>query len=446
MFACLYRPSATEDGALVALAEEFSPRYERHGRHAVSLDVGGLGRLIGTPRQIGDELAREARARCLQVHIGIAATRTAAALVAHACPGVTVVPDDQERRALAPLSIGVLRFIAPAPDEGGPDPFDVLTRWGIRTLGQLASIEPSELASRLGQRALAWHVMARGEDARPLVPAVAEERFEASLELEWPIDTLEPLSFILTRLLEPIVVRLERRDRGAAAIVTTLRLITRDTIVRRIELPTPLRDVRALRTLALLDLEAHPPDTSVDVVSILIEPTPGRILQHTLFTKPHPTPEQLSTLVARLYALMGRERVGCPTIVDTFCPGAFGMEPLELGRAGEAGGAGEAGEQSLSNALRRCRRPVPVRVTVEAGRPVRVSIDRSGYVSGHVVRAAGPWHASGHWWEGRPSLPHPPSLPYFAQEQWDLEVTGGAVYRVFRDEPSQRWFLEGIYD
>ena len=34
--------------------------------------------------------------------------------------------------------------------------------------------------------------IARGEDHGPLVPVVADERFEATLALEWPIEGLEP--------------------------------------------------------------------------------------------------------------------------------------------------------------------------------------------------------------------------------------------------------------
>ena len=35
--------------------------------------------------------------------------------------------------------------------------------------------------------------LARGEDDRPLVPWVPEAPFEAFIELEWPIEGLEPL-------------------------------------------------------------------------------------------------------------------------------------------------------------------------------------------------------------------------------------------------------------
>ncbi len=162
------------------------------------------------------------------------------------------------------------------------------------------------------------------------MPEIPEERFESSLELEWPIEDLEPLSFVLTRLLEPLATRLERRDRGAAVLHVRLRLVTKEMHARRLELPAPMRDVRTLRTLALLDLESHPPAAAIDRVTIVIDPTPGRVLQHTLFTRAHPTPEQLSTLLARLGALMGQDRIGAAATVDSYRPGAFEMKPFAI--------------------------------------------------------------------------------------------------------------------
>ena len=89
-----------------------------------------------------------------------------------------------------------------------------------------------------------------------------------------------------------------------------------------------MREVRALRTLALLDLEAHPVEAAIDRVTIVIDPTPGRVVQHTLYTRAQPTPEQLSTLLARLGALMGADRFGAPVSIDTERPGAFAMAPF----------------------------------------------------------------------------------------------------------------------
>ena len=101
-----------------------------------------------------------------------------------------------------------------------------------------------EVAARLGQDGVAWQRLARGEDPRPLVPAVPEERFEQALDLEWPIEGLEPLSFVLGRLLEPLSAHLERRDRGAAVLHVRLHLVTRAVHERSLQLPAPMRDAR----------------------------------------------------------------------------------------------------------------------------------------------------------------------------------------------------------
>ena len=218
--------------------------------------------------------------------------------------------------------------------------------WGPARSAKNDDAEPSrQISSRLGPQnarrarraagrrsgraarptGLLWQTLARGDDVRPLIPDLAEERFDGSIDLDWPIEGLEPLSFVLTRLLEPLSTRLERRDRGAAVLHVRLGLVTHEVHARRLELPAPIRDVRTLRTLALLDLESHPPAAAIDRVTIVIDPTPGRVLQHTLFTRAHPTPEQLSTLLARLGALMGQDRIGAPAAVDSYRPGAFAM-------------------------------------------------------------------------------------------------------------------------
>src|SRR5688572_7246625 len=88
---------------LVAVARDFSPRYERHRDGLVSIDVSGLDRLIGPPRTIGEELRRDAAARGMQVHVAVAATRSAALVLALARPGLTVVEQGSERESLASL-------------------------------------------------------------------------------------------------------------------------------------------------------------------------------------------------------------------------------------------------------------------------------------------------------------------------------------------------------
>jgi hypothetical protein len=135
---------------------------------------------------------------------------------------------------------------------------------------------------------------------------------------------------VLARLMEPLSAHLERRDRGAAVLHVRLHLVKRDGVTREVherslQLPAPMRDARTLRTLALLDLESHPPTAAIDRVVVAVDPTPGRVIQFSLLTRPLPSPEQLSTLMARLTALMGEDRCGSAVTVDSWQPGAFEM-------------------------------------------------------------------------------------------------------------------------
>ena len=155
--------------------------------------------------------------------------------------------------------------------------------------------------------------LARGIDARPLIPDPEVVRFIGSCELEWPIDTLEPLSFVFARLLDPLASALEQADRGAVAMHLSLRLTDRTSHARLLQLPAPMRDPRVLRTLLLLDLESHPPSAAVDVVSIELDPAPARIVQYSLLERAVPSPETLATLMARLGALVGETRCGSPS-------------------------------------------------------------------------------------------------------------------------------------
>jgi protein ImuB len=232
--------------------------------------------------------------------------------------------------------------------------------------------------------------------------------------------------------------RLERRDRGAAALHVLLRLVTRDEHARRLQLPSPLRDVRTLRTLALLDLESHPPGAAIDRVTVVIDPTPGRVLQHMLFARAQPTPEQLSTLLARLAALMGQDRIGAPATIDSYRPDAFEMRPFATEHHHVA--PRPAAAQPVVSTLRRCRRPVAARVALDGAQPVRITTDRRGFAGGTVLTASGPWRTSGEWWVEEPGAAS------WNRDEWDVSLSDGAVYRVFRDRDTDRWFVDAIVD
>jgi protein ImuB len=212
-----------------------------------------------------------------------------------------------------------------------------------------------------------------------------------------------------------------------------LHLVTRDVHARTLQLPAPMRDARTLRTLALLDLESHPPAAAIDRVVVAVDPTPAPVLQYSLLTRPLPSAEQLATLAARLSALMGEGRCGSPVEVDSWQPGAFAMKPF----APRDSKAVEHGPVDPVVALRRFRTPIPARVHVEAGKPSRVSIDRRGMNGGRVEACAGPWRTSGAWWEGGSG---------WDRDEWEVSLADGVTYRIFRERHGGGWCVEGIVD
>ena len=507
MFAALYAPSVPT-AALIDVARAFTPRFEQLGP-VVLLDASGLSRLFGSAQELGDHL-RDAISKLSPgdtvPRIAIASTQTASTLLALGSPGLTVVIPGKESLALAPLSVSVLDHFeklsappAPKAPEAPQAPqapqapgwhhprsthqasrgprrapenrqLEILTKWGIRTLGELAALSGPDIHERLGERGTYWQALARGLDARPMVPWVDEIPFEAALELEWPIEGLEPLSFVLARLLEPLADRLERADRGAAVLYTSLRLTSRTVFTRTLQLPAPMRDPKTLRTLILLDLESHPPDASIDIVRVFVEPTPAKILQWTLLERAQPAVEQVSTLIARLTALMGEGHVGSPALVDTWKPGAFEMNEFRPRDASPTSPVtAKADDAPLKASLRRFRFPIPTRVVVQEGRPIRVQTDRQGFTSGAIVQAAGPWRTSGNWWSGpsgrqavRPSGGRAggpaghrsgsqavgPSGRQDAwdRDEWDVAMTDGTIYRLVVEREVGQWFLEGVLD
>ena len=326
LFACVMDRTGAQAGAIMALAREFSPRIERHDPAVVVLDVSGLGRLLGDAHGIAAELERTASDRGVKARITIAPTQTASRMLAQWDDAAAVVTDDVAA-ALAPLPLAVLEQLRPAGSSPArSDPLVIMPRWGIRSVGEFAALPADEVSSRFGQQAVALQRLACGIDPRPLIPDPGVPRFVQLMELEWPLDLLEPLSFVFARLLEPLSSSLERADRAGAAIRLDLRLVDKSTHTRILQLPAPIRDPRVLRTLLLLDLESHPPSAAIDIVTIEIDPAPSRIVQYSLLQRATPSPETLTTLNARLFALVGEDRCGSPVPVDSHRPDAFIME------------------------------------------------------------------------------------------------------------------------
>ena len=459
------RDHAVERSAALALADvasSLASRVEVADDGAVFLDADGAAHLVGTEAGLATALVARAARVGLAARAAVGAGMTVARLAAIHGDGTEVVPAGTECGFLASLPLACL---APAPDVAA-----TLARWGVRRLGDLARLPIAEVGTRLGPAGAALVHAARGEDTRPLVPQPPDGAVEESIALEYAIDLVEPLCFVLRALIERATDRIGLTGIGCARVAVQLGLDDRSRDERTLALAAPTRDVKTILTCLRVEIEARPPRAAVERITLAAVPEPVRPAQLGLFTPPGPAPERLATTLARLAALCGPERIGAPAIVDTHRPGAAGVAPFIIDPGGSCGArvAGAAlrpnaraapphapaphpawrlpasaspdfGGPFVSTAascrlvVRALRPPRPLEVFSERDAPAFV---RGQGLGGRVVGAAGPWRVATEWWSETPC----------ARDYYDLELSDGGIYRCFRARQSGGWFVDGIYD
>ena len=463
--------------ALLDCAQSFSPAVEDSACDTVLLNLSGMESLFGSVPQISRAIADRAATLGLSANIAAASNPDAALLAARGFPGVTVISTGKEAEQLGSLPTNVLFHDHLEGDEkkSADNLLETLDRWGIRNLRALAALPEIALTERMGQQGLHLQQLARGAVCRTLVPVEAPPIFEEAIELEHPIVLLEPLAFLMNRLLEQLCARLGSRALSTQELRLTLELSnltgvedecenlglpsesdgTSDVHVRtqvikerhtqftrKLSLPLPMLDAKVFLKLLQLDLNAHPPGAPIMKIHIAAEPARPRSAQGGLFLPPAPEPEKLELTLARIAGIVGEQKVGAVELLDTHHPEGFRMRRFvaEVARKVPQKKTPDAAEaQSAVTALRRLRPPVRANVTLENGQPVRLVCPKKKEMHGEVLWKAGPWRFSGDWWEREA----------WSRDEWDLAVRNGdaiSFYRLVHDLLGGGWFVEGTYD
>jgi protein ImuB len=471
---------------LLNCAQSFSPEVEDTSRGIVLLNLAGLAPLLGPQPKIARDLMQRISQLGLEANIAVASNPDAALLAARGFAGVTLIPEGREAERLGDLLVDVLLESFSSDAEEAARWVETFDRWGIRKLRALAALPEVPVSERLGQQGLRLQKLARGAAARKL--RVLEPRliFAESVELEYPIMLLEPLAFLLNRMLEQVCARLRTRALAAQELRLELELattqsndgelctsmvardVTRNFIrpfIRTLRLPMPMLDAKVFLKLLQLDLQAHPPGAPIVKIHLSAEPARPRALQSGLFQPVFPEPEKLELTLARIAGIVGDNRVGSVELLDTHREGAFAVRhfaPLEcsaestlLNKAKpsrkqnksmsmpvlENNKLEENAQEQMSAviALRLFRPPLFVSVTLREAKPVRMRCLQREDIAGEIIWTAGPWRSSGDWSEQEG----------WAREEWDIALSaqsGFVLYRLVQDKFSGKWFLEGTYD
>src|SRR6202041_763459 len=208
----------------------------------------------------------------------------------------------------------------------GDDLEITLARWGMRRLGELARLNPDAVGTGLGRRGVELARLARGGSHAPLVPRRHAEFFVETVELEYGIELLEPLGFVMRAMLERLADRLSLRGMVAGNITLAFGMSGHRSFNRQVAVAAPSNDVRAILTLINLSLEAAPPEAAVESIRIEIAPRVPRPAQTDMFLPPSPAPDKLQTTIARLAALCGPGNVGMLSAENSHRPEATRLD------------------------------------------------------------------------------------------------------------------------
>jgi protein ImuB len=451
--------------ALLDLGASFSPRMEDTASDTMILDISGLTSLFGNDENISAQLVQRASALGLFVHVAVSSNLEVSLHAARGFSGITVIPPGEEAKCLGQLSV---RALLPSADI-----LEILERWGVRDCAALAALPVLQLSERLGQEGVRLHELARGAYLRSLVLAQPAVCFEEEMALDFALAELEPLSFLLGRLLDQLCARLEARALAACAIRTHFDLedsfekdfqllsensppkLAPKTYEKVLSLPVPTQNSKMLLKLLRLQLQADPPPAAILKIILSAEPARPRAAQGGLFVPSSPDPEKLELTIGRLAKLVGHTNVGSPELIDTHRPGDFRMArfaPVSDESTippKNATAVAHGSRETPRTAFRVFRPEIQANVELQKNYPTRIYFRG---LRGNIIAASGPWRTSGNWWRE----------DTWQQDEWDVEVrfdsvsgqsqkissprTQNGIYRIYYDSLRAAWFARGRYD
>jgi protein ImuB len=421
---------ATREGLLRA-AGAFSHRVEDRSEGHTFLcvmDIAGTEKLFGSSEELAHSVLDRVRALNIKASVTVSENFYAAVSLAKSMgtdSHIGIIPAGREGEVMANLPLTVLDLT----DEQA----EVFSLWGIRNLGALAALPERDLIARIGQEGRRIHLLASGKMHHSFQPAEPDFRLEEHMVLDSSVEILDALLFVMSVMLEQLILRASARALALASVDISLMLeggATHTCIVRP---SLPSNDKQIWIRLIHLELEAHPPPAAIVAVKLIGEPGTTRNAQLGLFSPQLPESSRLDVTLARLRALLGESNVGCAVLDDTHQPGEFHITPFTP----SADGTASTPTGHTLAALRMLRPAEDIFVTFQDERPSTIVFRHKVY---KVEASYGPWRFSGSWWNSSE----------WNLEQWDLiaRAQDNCVMccRTMRDIALNNWQMAAFYD
>jgi protein ImuB len=420
--------------ALAARAERFSPLAIADPPDGFLLDIFGSAHLFGGETALAaDLLARLGRAG-LPARAALAGSAAAAWALArwHAAP-LTVLPEGDEERALAPLPLALLRL----------DPRTVagLTRLGVRTIAELARLPRGEISARFGPTPVLRLDRAFCRAPEPIPwphpPAAWAER----LAFAEPIGTPDDLFRALALLVERLCARLAAARQGGLSFTATFWRVDGARPTLGVATARPVNDKKYLTKLLAGKLETLDPGFGIDAIVLAADTvSPASPTQSGLADLAAPPPAELAATLDDLTNRLGEGSVWRPAPFPSHVPERALRRAPPLARPARW-------QAPAPRPVRLLRRPEPIEATAPVPDDPPILFRWRGVL--HRVRAAsGPERIAAEWWRRAPDETR--EAADLVRDYYSVEDSSGARFWLFRTgrhagTPDARWFLHGVF-
>jgi protein ImuB len=384
------------------------------------LNAAGLNRLYASLEAWARSVSADLEEAGFRASMVVGFTRFGTYAMARAGEGRVVFEDlAQERAAAEQVRLDRLNL--------DPGFRDTLAKLGVGSVGALLSLPAGGLLGRFGPEVYRLYQLAAGELWAPLQPHPAGEPIRKALVLDDPETDIPRLSFLIKRLLHPLLAALLVRGEALRELALRLRLEGTGWREEPIRPAAPTLDPIQVLELVRLRLEVTELSAGVIELELTVCGVPATREQLRLVAaRPRRDLAAADRALARLRAEFGSETVVRARLSDGHLPEAsFGWEALERIALPKRR------QVALRTLVRRIfTTPVPL--------PPRPRDLRSGgwlvrgREDGLVTRLHGPYILSGGWWTQEVHREY-----YFA------ETRRGDLLWIYHDRDRRRWYLQG---
>ncbi len=222
---------------IMEIFESFTPWIEPISLDEAFLDVSGVQRLIGSPREIAIMIRAKVQAQeGITCSVGIAPSKFIAKLASEQCKpnGMLEITADRILTFLHPLPIQAMWGV-------GPKTAQTLERLGLRTIEDIAHLPRATLIRALGQaNGASLYELAWGRDYRDVIPHDAEKSISAAETFAQDLDNPSEILTEFLRLTERVSAKLRDKNLFSKSISIKVRFADFSTLNRSKTLALPI--------------------------------------------------------------------------------------------------------------------------------------------------------------------------------------------------------------